>query len=78
MPRGVFHPDDVPMLARLPQRVLRLGHAPAESREARRFPDYSRRFVNSMLTKTVSWGGNGSGRTSARAGSTVAVTAWRD
>src|SRR4029078_2427933 len=25
VPRVVFHPDDVPMLARLPQRALRLG-----------------------------------------------------
>jgi hypothetical protein len=30
VPHRVSHPDDVPILARLPQRVLRLGHAAAE------------------------------------------------
>ena len=31
MPRNVFHPDDVPVLARLTQLVLWMGHATAES-----------------------------------------------
>jgi len=31
MPRGLSPPDDVPMCAGLPQRVLRLGQATAES-----------------------------------------------